>query len=206
MLARENPFRTETVLSYRYVFHDGQSLESLTKDFNRLNRRAAIVGPKGHGKTTLAEDLEHAWLDRGEDVVLLRLTTEDHARDAIATVDAVLESVSRSTTLILDGAEQLGWFSWRRVLRRASLLNGLLITVHKAGRLPTLRECQTNPTLLADIVQAVAPNESLTLLPRIEPLFDQHSGNIRQCLRSLYDVCAASGSASADRRPGPETL
>ncbi len=56
MLARDNPFAVQRVLTIRYRFLDG-SWGDLLERLAALGFRAALVGPHGHGKTTLLEDL-----------------------------------------------------------------------------------------------------------------------------------------------------
>ena len=75
MRARDNPFRTDRVLSVRYRLAEG-TLCGLLDRFEAMGRRAAIVGPKGHGKTTLLEDLAPRLRDRGFAVRELRLDEE----------------------------------------------------------------------------------------------------------------------------------
>jgi len=41
-----------------------------------------------------------------------------------------------------DGAEQLSFLGWRRLARRAGSAGGLVVTTHRAGRLPALHRCE----------------------------------------------------------------
>lgn len=189
MLARENPFRTDRVLQYRYHFHDGGSLQQLAKQFEALNQRAAIVGRKGHGKTTLVEDLCGFWIGRGAAATLLRLTSTDRS-NAVELCRKGLSETTSGSILILDGAEQLGWFRWLWFLRMVPADVGLLITTHEPGRLPTLFECRTTSKVLARAVASIAPEVSRDVATQLEPLFAQHAGDVRLCLRNLYDLYA----------------
>ena len=74
---------------------------------------------------------------------------------------------------------------WLPVRSAASTAAGFLITVHRVSRLPTLIECDSNPALLASLVHELAGkpfplNEATELVTR-------HFGDIRACLRELYD-------------------
>jgi hypothetical protein len=97
---------------------------------------------------------------------------------------------SSDTFLLIDGAERLGTFQWRRLQRRARRLGGLVITSHAVGRLPTLIECTTSLELLRGLVRELAPNELPAVEPMLGGLFERHAGNLRLCLRELYDLAA----------------
>ena len=96
-------------------------------------------------------------------------------------------TAAQSDIVFVDGAEQLGplaWWRFRRIVRQAT---GLVITSHRSGRLPTLIECRTSPTLLRELVTELAPDDIEKLEPRLDDLFERHKGNLRSCLRELYD-------------------
>ena len=186
MLARENPFRTERVLAYRYQFPEDESLQKLAERFDALGRCGAIVGPKGHGKTTLIEDLCDLWTQRGLSTRTVRLSSVDRAA-AFGLCCQVLATCEPGHILVIDGAEQLGWFRWQRFRRAVPERIGLLVTTHRPGRLPTLFECRTSPELLLQAVTNIAPHVLSEVEADLRPLFKHSAGNIRECLRSLYD-------------------
>jgi hypothetical protein len=66
-------------------------------------------------------------------------------------------------------------------------VGGVIITRHRAGRLPTLFRCATSPDLLAEIVAELLQNQQEIERPLIAKLFKRHRGNIRKALRDLYD-------------------
>jgi hypothetical protein len=146
-----------------------------------MHWRAAIVGPHGHGKTTLLEDLA----PRLEDARGFRVRTIS-LREAHPRLDredrAVLRSLGLQDVLFLDGAEQLGWLSWMEVRLRTRRAGGLVITSHRPGLLPTFFECETTPELLAGIVGELLGGEV-----DVEELHARHGGNVRDALRELYD-------------------
>ena len=76
------------------------------------------------------------------------------------------------------------------LLRATRHARSLVATLHQPGRLPTLIECETNSRLLHDLVEELAPTNVIALEPNLEELFLRHNGNIRLCLRELYDVFA----------------
>lgn len=186
--------------------------------FEEGGRRGALVGPRGHGKTTLwlemASRLEH----RGWQVHRLRLSSEARrpGREAARRLLDALRAPSASNLVVaIDGAEQWSaweWLLWRWRLRRAG---GVLVTVHRPGRLPTLHRARTSPELLGELVRELllgpesppaAPSqtspsavdekgteieERRAFWARVESslpaLYERHRGNLRACLRELYD-------------------
>lgn len=185
MRARDNPFRSERVLSLRYRLERG-SWDELLRRFEALGRRAAIVGPQGSGKTTLLEDFAPRLRERGYGVRDLRLD-EEAPRFAPGFLDALFGSVGPRDVILLDGAEQLGWLAWTSFARRSRSAGGLLVTGHQPGRLTTLLETRTSPELLEGLVDQILGDRSGDVRPLLQPLFEKHGGNLRDALRSLYD-------------------
>jgi hypothetical protein len=181
----QNPFRSERIDGLEFVPQDATWDELLAR-LEALGRRAAIVGPEGSGKTTLIERLAGAV--PGGAIVRLRGGEADPYRAAIRQLSTT------SGTVFLDGAEQLGTVAWWRFERRVRRAPGLIVTTHLPGRLPTLVECTTSPTLLRHLVARLAPDDSQTLDPILDDLFELHQGDIRSCFRSLYDLYAGRPS------------
>lgn len=194
--ARDNPFRTERVLTIRYRFGPGQSWEALQGRLAECGQRGAIVGPEGSGKTTLQEDLAERIAAAGQDVCWLRFNRENRgaARRQIAKLP---RQASSRTFLLVDGAEQLGPVLWRRLKRISRNFAGLVITTHRPGRLPTLMECCTTPELLTEIAGELSPSDvhSPALL---KDLYHRHNGNLRLCLRELYDRWSPRHAGAGD--------
>ena len=186
MLARENPFRVERVLTHRYVFEDGYSLEALHEQFEKQDRRGAIVGPKGHGKTTLLEDFVQHLREAGENTKSVRFCSAKRA-EAARSCQELLRSTRSNSILVIDGAEQLGWLAWRSLARESTRFRGLLITAHRSGRLRELFRCRTTPETLRQAILQIAPELVGEVREEIEPLFRRNRGNVRQCLQALYD-------------------
>ena len=62
------------------------------------------------------------------------------------------------------------------------------MTTHRPGRLPCLHAHRTHPGLLVDLVaELVGREEAEALATDLETLFEFHDGNLRDCLRALYD-------------------
>ncbi len=181
-LPRDNPFAVQRVLKVRFRLPETLSWEDLLDRFATLRRRGAIVGPHGHGKTTLLEDLAPRLEAHGFQVRTISL------REAHPRLDqedrTVVRSLGPRDVLFLDGAEQLGWLSWMEVRLRTRQAGGLVITSHRPGLLPTLFECETTPELLAGIVSELLDGGEE---PEVEELHARHRGNVRDALRELYD-------------------
>jgi hypothetical protein len=190
-LARDNPFRVERVLRVRYRFEQPDDWDHLLQRLADLRWRAAIVGPEGAGKTTLQEDLADRLAAAGRPICWLRLNRENR-RTAALQMRAVLQTCDRRSLIFVDGAEQLGPLQWRRLKRRSLQYGGLVITTHAPGRLPTLLECRPTVQTLARVVAELVPPAASPDQTVLANLFAQHQGNLRLCLRALYDRCSTS--------------
>jgi len=188
MRACDNPFRVQRLgaLAYRLA---GATWEELLARAERLGFRAAIVGPEGHGKSTLLGELgsriasarglelRTATLRRGE----RRLSAADGGR--------LLAALSGCHLLLVDGAQELAPPEWRRLRDAARPAAGLLVTTHAPGLLPTLHECGTSPALLGELLRELAP-AALDALPPARELHARHRGNVRDALLEAYDTMA----------------
>lgn len=184
MRARDNPFRTESILRVRYRL-PGIEWDQLLGRCEQLQYRAALVGACGSGKTTLLEDLEPKLRAKGFETVRLRLNQQSSLHERW--------SLSKTTSrqfLLFDGTEQLNWVAWQFFKWRTRRAAGLIITTHKPGRLPTLWNCKTSARLLSDIMAEVLAGSRFT--PPADPahLFLKHKGNLREALRECYDLVA----------------
>ncbi|MEL7061749.1 MAG: hypothetical protein AAGN46_17115 [Acidobacteriota bacterium] len=164
---------------------DGTSWPDLLERFDTLNRRAALVGPKGRGKTTLLEELERHFAGRGWLVCRVRLNAQ--RRRTTAEERRAIEEAGEHVFVTIDGTEQLSWLSWRRLRRASRRAGALLVTTHRPGPLPSLYEHRTSPELLCDLVGELVGTEQQPREDELVRLFEAHGGNIRQCLRELYD-------------------
>ena len=188
--ARDNPFSSDRVLAIRFRPQDGCTWPGLLARLEAMHYRAAIVGPKGTGKTTLLEDLRDHLESTGRRCRLIRLSSEDQRIPRGA-----FDAIARDEIILLDGAEQLAatrwaWLRWRT--RRAA---GVIVTSHTPGRLPTLLETRTTPQLLEAILTDLIPS-SRPEPTRVHELFSRHRGNLRDALRELYDDPVVSGATA----------
>lgn len=186
MRARDNPFKTDSVLGVRYRLRD-RTWEELLGQLRRLGYRAAVVGPHGSGKTTLLEDLEPRLASLGFSVIRLRLDDETR-RFERGFLRSLFRNLGERDLLLFDGAEQMGRLAWRRFKSGAKRAGGLIITSHRRGRLPTLIECETSPELLGEIIRELIGGEAEARCGMAEKLHAKHQGNLRDALREMYDM------------------
>jgi hypothetical protein len=196
--ARDNPFAVQRVHAIRYRLA-GVTWEELLERLAALDFRAALVGPHGHGKTTLLEDLGVRLAERG---FLIRRVTLRQGERRLGPVrsSALFRDPGPRDLLLVDGAEQLDPLSWWTLRLRSRAAAGLIVTSHRPGLLPALHECRTTPDLLAGIVADLAgtADEEETA-----ELFARHGGDLRLALRELYDRSAGLTSTPAARRGSP---
>jgi hypothetical protein len=186
--ARANPFRADRIEALRYRLDESGWLALLNR-FAAHNRRGLLVGPHGSGKTTLREELEQRLRRKGFSVRSLVLG--DQRRVSWADLRDLIADADARTILSLDGIDRIPVPAWWYLRRATRHVGGLLATSHVPGRLPLLHQHRTNPTLLSELVQELTdPATALALRDRSTALFLRHQGDVRACLRSLYDLFA----------------
>ncbi|QDT31719.1 AAA family ATPase [Thalassoglobus polymorphus] len=187
MKARENPFRVDRVHALPFEFEN----DSFNLFYSRLKAahfRGAIIGPHGTGKTTLLNELQNQLQQAGIPYKALRLMDDGRDSNKVR-IQEWLDSSSKEMVLILDGAGLLNFWDWQRVKRKTKRFAGLLITAHKPGRLPTLIELQPSVKTLIRLVRNLEIKQSIPD-DRLHELFQTCNGNLRDCLRKLYDQYA----------------
>ena len=188
MKARENPFAAERVDAIRYR-PLGTRLEAILTRLAEMDYRAAIVGPEGSGKSTLLETLAAALEHRGLKTRLV--FANDTSPLTGPRRRQLLYELAPEEIVLLDGADRVRWSVWLMLKRRlAHGAAGLIITAHRRGLLPTLFECTTTPSLLKEIVGGLRPQGHTVSDDLLDDLYDRHHGNLRDCLRNLYDLHA----------------
>ncbi len=188
MRARDNPFSVDRVHTIRYRPLDVTFDEILLR-LRELNYRAAIVGPDGSGKTTLLEDLQPILQRKGLQTRMV-FVNDTSPLDGPA-CRRLLSELNRDEILLLDGADLISRACWS-LLKRHTITHasGVVITSHKLGLLPTLIKCAATPALLVEIVTALAPQGPGISTDLLDTLYKRHHGNLRDCLRELYDLYA----------------
>ena len=200
MRARENPFAVHRIHALRFRLTEDGWRELLAR-LHALDRRAAIVGPEGAGKTLLLEELGARLGSLGLAPRLLTLHRGER-QPAPAARAALLAGLGGGDVVLVDGADELGSLAWSSLRRATRAAGGLVVTSHRPGLLPTVWTCGTSVELLADLVrELVGRAEAEALRPRLAALFDRHRGDLRAALRALYDLYGAS-PATAGPLPG----
>lgn len=187
--ARANPFRMERIERLRFRLDDA-GWHGLMTRFAAQRRRGVLVGPHGSGKTTLREEIERRLQGDGWRVQAVVLRD-----DGPATWAAVVEAVERcdaGTVLSLDGLDRIGRWRWWGLRGRLRAVGGVLATSHAPGRLPLLHRHRTSVGLLGELAgELLAPSPAdAHLHARCQELFTRHRGDVRACLRALYDEAA----------------
>lgn len=198
LAARDNPFRMQRIEALRYRLDDGGWRRLLTR-FAANRWRGVLVGPHGSGKTTLREEIGRRL--RADGWVVRELVLGDDRVVAWPDLRALLDGGDARTLLSLDGLDRLGALMWWRLKRAAHGIGGILATSHVAGRLPTLHRHHTSVSLLRELVEELVPHR--VPLPgwserRCDELFARHRGDVRACLRALYDEAGASDRAGTE--------
>lgn len=184
MKARENPFASHQIEQLPFRFPGGDNWESVLARLAALKWRGAIVGLHGAGKTTFLEQIIPHLESRGFRPHTFRLNLEQTLAEKQAILDGI-KGLRAPDFVLLDGAEQLTTRQWLPVNAIAATCAGLIITQHRTGKLPTLLECEASPAILEDLVLEVTG----AYLPEGEAvrMHTRHRGNLRECLRELYD-------------------
>ena len=188
MRARENPFAAERIERIAFRPLD-RSFGQLMTELERMEYRAAVLGTDGSGKTTLLGQIQEHLSRRGFVVKsIFTSLAEPLTRQNRRTFLAQLKP---GEIVLLDGADHLSFLGWPRFKRNLLRLAwGLIITSHKAVLMPTLFECLTTEELLAELVQELLDGTDGIDQIDLTEIYNQHRGNIRDCLRHLYDVWA----------------
>lgn len=184
MKPRDNPFASHRIEALAFRLPAGLTWDAFLARCAAAKWRGAIVGPHGSGKTALLEQLVPRLRECGFRPHVFRVHAETPAAEKAALL-ARVRPMRAPDFLLLDGAEQFSTREWLTLYSAASPLAGCLITVHRTSRLPTLLETKTSPALLAELA-AELTGEPLPE-PEAAALHKRHLGNLRECLRALYD-------------------
>jgi hypothetical protein len=189
MRARDNPFRSDCIEAVPYRLH-GRTWGDLMLRLRSLGWRGAVVGPEGSGKTTLLEELGRRLRQEGYHIRTVRFDGRA-GRSSGHPTTGISASLRAGDFVLVDGADALGGLAWLRLKRLARQAGGLVVTSHRPGLLPTLHECSTDAGLLEEIVVELTGDAGVALREAACDLFTRHRGNLRDALRSLYEMHAA---------------
>lgn len=186
-----NPFNTSNIHKIRYIFQSAGDMDFLMRKFmEELDYKAAVVGPESSGKTTLLEDISVNLAKKGFNPKYIKLDKQNREFSG-SFLKQFLKELGKNDIVLFDGCEQLGYFLWRYIKKEiCARAGGIIITVHRTGRLPTLWECGTSEHLFRRIVDLLLAGGKSHLIPDADiaaGLYVKHRGNIRLGLRELYD-------------------
>ena len=185
--AGKNPFRVNCIHSLEYTNAE-LDLDALLLRLKAMGNRGALVGPHGHGKSTLMRELGFKLTGKGYPVHTIQLTEDAPALSL--EMWQLLNGLTSDTWLFLDGAEQLGYWAWRQFYRKTLRFQGLIITRHTPGRLPVLYTCCTSPALLDTLLARLCPVVSKQIHETAHILYKEKNGDLRAVFLELYDRVA----------------
>ncbi|MGI8982482.1 MAG: hypothetical protein ACR2FY_24890 [Pirellulaceae bacterium] len=200
-MSSSNPFATRFTRpgAIGYLFPPGQSAVG-TLDLLRNNDWwGEIVGPHGSGKSSLLAELLPLLEATGRRVVLYGLHQGDRT---LPISKSDVAAWNAETQVVIDGYEQLSWWSKRRLQSWVKARQaGLLITAHQPMGLPPLFGTQPTLALAREIVAQLLKSDQVQSLTGddIAAAFAAHGANLREMLFSLYDVYQ---QRQADAREG----
>ena len=188
-LARSNPFSTRFVRpgAVEFIFPREDDAQRMVERLSKAAWQGEILGPHGSGKSALLATLIPAIRRAGKRPLLVEL----HDGQRRLPIDMAHLPLERERAIIIiDGYEQLGWWSrlrLRRFCRRQRI--GLLITTHRSMGFPDLLCTHTTPKLAQQIVARLLADKSRRepAFADIQAAFDRHGGDIREMLFELYD-------------------
>ena len=185
-----NPFCTRQVRpgAIPFIFPPGQDAETLVGRLRNHGWRAEIVGPHGSGKSALLASLIPAIESAGRPTALVVLHDGERRLPLSLRRDSRLHP---PLVLIVDGYEQLGWWSrflLKRFCRRREV--GLVVTSHKPVGFPELFRTAPTIGLAQQIVgELLQGQQSPFLTPEeLAECYGRHGGDLREVLFELYDL------------------
>ncbi len=202
-----NPFATRSIRpgELAYIYPPGQSAAALLEQLRANDWQGQIIGPHGSGKSTLLADLSPVLEAAGRSVVYQQVKPQGVERGKQDFLET-LASANERTQFIIDGYEQLSWWSRRRIesiCRRRRC--GPLVTAHRDMGLPTLVALQPSLELAEQVVQRLLASGDRTILREdIVAAWEMSDGNIRETLFKLFDVYQAR-ACTQDGRPSEIT-
>ena len=199
-LSAPNPFSAKRLRPgvIPFLFPPDMDWSKLDRRLGENRYRGQIVGPHGTGKSTLFADWKARLARQGWNVVTIRmhgaLDRQQRRQDLLKLVSSLLSvNPPRPNTIVfIDGYEQLA--RWQRVCVQSWLrirAAGLVVTTHDDLGLPTLFRTQSNVELAGQVADRIAhaANVGAVAPPAevVDRLWNEHSGDIRETLFSLYD-------------------
>jgi hypothetical protein len=188
-----NPFATRFTRpgAMEFLFPAGQSLAGLVAKLRDNQWWGQIIGPHGSGKSTLLAACEPALQQVARVVVRRTLSAGQWHLE-------MPRDLGSSTLLVIDGFEQLSWWSrWKVKAACRRAVAGLLVTAHTDVGLPTIFQTVPSLELAQQVVSGLLPPGDATLsADDIAAAYRRHPDNLREMLFALFDVYQSRMSES----------
>ena len=189
-LSDRNPFATRYVRpgALEFLFPPAMTAQRLVDRLQRNGWMGQICGPHGSGKSTLLATLIPALqaASRTTHLVVLRNGQSRWPRETTS-----VDEWDHTLQVLVDGFEQLGWLTRRRLLRWCRKRNsGLLVTAHQPMGLPEVWSTETSLSLANELLERWLTDAERRRVPRqaVEMAFRDCGGNLRETWFRLYDV------------------
>ncbi len=182
-----NPFSTRFTRpgAIPFLFPEGESAATVVDRFRQHRWQGQLIGPHGSGKSTLLATLRPELEAAGRQILAVTLHQGEHR---LPPLDR--GRLSTTTLLLIDGYEQLSWWSrWRVkwICRRYGA--GLLVTAHTDVGLPTVFQTETDKELVQSLVARLVGADTLLITDaETETALAATGGNVREVFFRLYDV------------------
>jgi hypothetical protein len=187
--SRSNPFSSRNVRpgAMPFLFASNEAPAQLVERLRAAAWWGEIIGPHGSGKSALVAAIAPQLAVAGRRVLSISLHDGQRHLRAFA---GDLAAIDRQCLVVVDGYEQLSWFSRLRLKRFCRRRRcGLLVTAHEPVGLPRLYT--TRPTLeMAERIAASLVDLKGSAIRRddIARAFAVRGGNLREVLFDLYDL------------------
>ena len=197
MALASNPFATRFTRpgAIEFLFQAEESLDSLVGKLRDQGWWGQILGPHGSGKSTLLAALEPKLAEACREVERRSLVGGQRKLDLPA-------RLTSNTILLIDGFEQLSWWSrWKvkAACRRRGA--GLLVTAHADLGLPTIYATQPSLELARRLVgRLLPPGDTMLTDADLAAAYARHPDNLREMLFSLFDLYQARGAGTLGRQ------
>ena len=186
---RSNPFATRFTRpgALPFLFPQEQTPQTLVDALAAAGWWGEIIGPHGSGKSSLLAALLPEIAARGRRAVHIALSQGERKLPSDPPGQA---EWTQDTQVVVDGYEQLSWFSRRGLKARCRRQkSGLLITAHEPCGLPGLFQTAPSLELAQSIVRQLLPEGDETIaLGEIRQAYEQQPGDLREMLFRLYDL------------------
>jgi hypothetical protein len=188
-----NPFATRHIRpgAGEYLFPPGVWPEQLIQRLRANEWWGQIVGSHGSGKSALVAVLVPLLRSAGRNVAPYALRRGQ--RRLPTSEDRSAAPWDAATQVIVDGYEQLSWWSRRWLASRCRRHGaGLLITTHHPVGLPELFTTRLDEAAACAVVARLMRGRPPVVGDEdVRHAFARHGGNLRETLLELYDAYEA---------------